>query len=106
MNPGFRSHPSPAHDGWLFEAHVSPSTLPDEYPNPSCGAGPPNDGGTRNGYDVMNSPDDPPARHDSDGANDVCEKSPDDDEESAVNATTVGLDVGSASAAEVGCRGT
>src|SRR5690348_3670130 len=41
------SKPSPTQDGWLFDAAVRPSRLPDEYAKPSCGAGPPRPGGVR-----------------------------------------------------------
>lgn len=56
MKPGARSKPSPTHDAWLLVFPVRPSTPPEEYDSPTCGASPPGTFGTGMSYDQANEP--------------------------------------------------
>src|ERR1043165_5936311 len=69
MNPPVvSSQPSPTHEAWLLVADVRPSTLPAEYPNASCGEGPPGAAGMTNGMEYVKSPLESPALQPPDGA--------------------------------------
>ena len=76
-NPaGVNSNPSPAHEGWLFEAAIRPSTPAEEYPSVRLGPEPSRAGGVPSVYDHENPPALSPASQVDDGLSVLAPKSP------------------------------